>query len=121
MAMSKFLTLKAKEKFGTYQHEWAQLAEATQIDRGLKGFPINEPLLRTGELRDSIKFTVENGRAIVGSTSDIMVYQELGTASTGWSNKGIPPRPVFKLTWLQDGEEARKIFSRMVGESLLGK
>ena len=55
------------------------------------GFHPNEPLLRTGELRDSISTTapVDEGRAVcgyVGSKNPIAKYQELGTPR-------IPPRP----------------------------
>jgi len=81
---------RARQSIGTYRYKWPQLAEATQAERAREGFPPNKPLLRTGDLRDSISAFVqmygpEHGRAVVGSTSDIAVYQELGTRS-------IPPR-----------------------------
>jgi len=84
----------AKAEFGEYQGaigpfpEWAELADSTQADRGRLGYPENEPLLRSGELRDSISHGVEELTATIGSTSDIMVYQEFGTPT-------IPPRPVL--------------------------
>lgn len=91
---AKIIEKEAKRVIGTYDYDWPQLADATQTDRANKGFPPNEPLLRTGELRDSIEHTVhaEDGEADIGSDSDIAVYQELGTAGGGWGGP-IPPRP----------------------------
>ena len=82
----------AKDKIGHYQLEsgpfpaWAELADSTKADRMNKGYDPDEPLLREGTLRDSIVHEVEGLEAIIGSKSDIAVYQEFGTAR-------IPPRP----------------------------
>jgi hypothetical protein len=72
---------EAKRVLGTYDYDWPQLAESTQDERGYLGFPDNEPLLRTGELRDSIEHTVETKAAHVGSNNDKAVWQELGTTT----------------------------------------
>lgn len=85
---------KAKAEFGRYQDEvgpfpeWAQLADATQDERERLGFTPNDPLLRTGELKDSIGHKVEALEAVIGSTSEIMPFHEFGTAK-------MPPRPVL--------------------------
>lgn len=82
---------RAKEKIGEYQAQigefagWAELADSTKADRERQGFPADEPLLRTGHLRDSIQHMVEDRIAQVGSNEDVAVYQELGTEK-------IPPR-----------------------------
>ena len=88
----------AKAKIGTYQPfetspqgqgfwEWIPLTEGTMADRVAQGFPANEPLERTGELRDSIEHEVEGSEMLtVGSDDPIARYQEIGTAS-------VPPRP----------------------------
>jgi phage gpG-like protein len=82
----------AKEEIGVYQPEvgpfpaWPQLADATVEDRIAQGYSANEPLLREGSLRSSISHEVKGLEAVIGSTSDIAVYQELGTEK-------IPPRP----------------------------
>jgi phage gpG-like protein len=82
----------AKEQIGHYQEavgpfpEWAPLAESTVEDRIAQGYSPDEPLLRKGDLRDSIKHEVGVLEAVVGSTSPIAPYQELGTDK-------IPPRP----------------------------
>jgi hypothetical protein len=76
---------RAKDKIGEYQSEagqfaaWAPLAESTQEDRARQGFPEDEPLLRTGQMRDSIEHRVTGHEGHVGSDSDIALYQELGT------------------------------------------
>jgi HK97 gp10 family phage protein len=88
---AKSIEKRAKEKIGEYQPEagqfvaWAELAESTKHDRESQGYPEDEPLLRSGELRDSIVHKVIGMVAHVGSDSDIAVYQELGTEK-------MPPR-----------------------------
>lgn len=84
-AVGRLVEKRAKDQIGHYAPEiapfpeWEQLAESTQAERERLGFPANEPLLRTGELRDSISHEAHGLEVAVGSTSDIMVYQELGT------------------------------------------
>lgn len=84
----------AKSEFGVYQpavggfDEWPELAESTQQERERLGFTPNDPLLRTGDLRDSIGHRVGDFEAEIGSDNEIMVFQEFGT-------ERIPPRPVL--------------------------
>lgn len=82
---------EAKRLIGTYDYNprWPELADATKQDRVDKGFPENEPGLRTGEMRDSIGHTVIGNVAHVGSDNDKLVWFELGTAKQ-------PPRTVLK-------------------------
>lgn len=88
----------AQAEIGNYQPAvgpflaWAPLSEATLIDKEANGYEIPNPLLRTGDLRDSIQYEVSAFEAIIGSTSPIAAFQEFGTSSTGWGS-GIPPRP----------------------------
>lgn len=83
----------AQKRIGEYQeyvgpfNAWAPLAESTVADRIAKGFSPDDPLLRTGDLRDSIQVEATGNEAVVGSASEIAMYQELGT------DRGIPPRP----------------------------
>jgi HK97 gp10 family phage protein len=82
----------AKVRLGIYQdhigpfNEWAPLADSTVADRVNKGYRPNDPLVREGDLRDSIEVTQKGREAVVGSASDIALYQEQGT-------EHIPPRP----------------------------
>ncbi len=60
-AATVLLRDKAKESLGTYQEAvgplpaWRELAQSTQAERSLKGYTPNDPLLRTGDLRDSTR------------------------------------------------------------------
>ncbi|TXL80223.1 hypothetical protein D9O29_05745 [Pantoea vagans] len=82
----------AKEEIGVYQpaygtfDAWLPLAEATKADRVRQGYSEDEPLLRSGELRDSIESEVVGLAAIVGTKSEIGLWQEVGTSH-------IQPRP----------------------------
>src|ERR1035437_10054844 len=76
---------QAKSAIGKTHELWPPLKPAT-IARKLRG---NTPLLETGELRDSIEWTVHgHGSHVegeVGSNNDKAVWHELGTRT-------IPPR-----------------------------
>jgi HK97 gp10 family phage protein len=107
---------EAKSYFGIYQpasgpySPWLPLAISTIQDRVAKGYTPDDPLLRSGELRDSIKHEVATPTmAVVGSTSEIMVYQELGTDH-------IPPRPVLGPA----AYNKREIVGAMISKVLLG-
>jgi hypothetical protein len=76
---------KAKAAIGQQHEEWPALAESTIRDKAAHGFKTPAPLLRTGELRDSIQYTVSGTEGCVGSDLEVAVYQEMGTSR-------IPPR-----------------------------
>lgn len=102
----------AKSEFGEYQPgvgafpAWTELADSTKAQRVALGYSENDPLLRSGELRDSIGHEVAGLEAVIGSTSDVMVYQELGTHT-------IPPRPVLGPAAIR----SEKVIQRMIGEA----
>jgi hypothetical protein len=81
----KIIQKKAKAAIGKEHEEWAPLAESTIADKAHHGYPTPKPLLTTGELRDSIEYTVHGNQGSVGSNLDRAVYMELGTSR-------IPPR-----------------------------
>lgn len=70
---------EAKRVIGTYEYGWKPLALSTIQKKGS-----DEPLLETGEMRESIEHTVtkEDGEVIgyVGSNNDKAVWHELGTS-----------------------------------------
>lgn len=113
---------EAKAEIGTYQGAagpfaaWEELADATKDDRSKQGFPENEPLLRTGEMRDSIEHKVDGwaGEAAVGSDDDKAVWQELGTDK-------IPPRSFLGGAAFRKGPEVAKILGSSVVQALIGK
>lgn len=87
--IGKHLEKKAKKKIGHLQIGWDKLADSTEAEKVRQGHPANAPLLRTGELRESISHEVEGHTVTVGSTDEVMVYHEFGTHK-------MPPRPVFQ-------------------------
>jgi len=109
---------EAKSEFGTYQgaigpfDKWAELANSTKDDRVASGYTENDPLLRDGTLRDTISHEVSGLDAVIGSTSDIMVYQELGTET-------IPPRAVLGPSLLRKEKEVLKIIGVHTATAML--
>lgn len=93
----------AKEEIGVYQpaygpfDAWVPLAESTKADRVRQGYSEDEPLLRSGRLRDSIQSEVVGLAAIVGTKSEIGFWQEVGT-------EHIPPRPFIGPAYIQNFE-----------------
>jgi len=96
------LEKSAKEKIGHLQQgagpfeAWKELADSTKQEKERLGYVYNNdynPLFRTGHLRDSIKYVVNKvtSTVYIGSSDQIMVYQEFGT-------QFIPPRSVLGLT-----------------------
>ena len=118
---AKLVEAEAKREIGDYQPDkgpfaaWAELADSTQKDRAAKGFPENEPLLRTGALRDSIEHTVKSHHeAEVGSDSLIAVYQELGT-------NHIPPRSFLGGAAFSKSHEVKALLGHSVIATIMGK
>lgn len=107
----------AKSYIGHYDHPggWAQLAQATQADRVRQGFPANEPLLRTGSMRDSLKIDGPYHRGnetwgFVYSASPIARYMESGTSRT-------PPRPFLSTAAMEMTSQVHAILARAFFES----
>jgi len=109
----------AKEEIGKYQDEaghfpaWAPLAESTIADRIAQGFTPDDPLLRSGELRDSIVHEVEGLEATVGSTDEVMIYHEFGTVK-------MPPRPVLGPALFHNAEKVQKLIGNAAVSVFVG-
>ena len=54
-ALMVVVEAQAREAIGTYRYNWQELAASTQADRVRKGYPADEPLLRTGTMAASIE------------------------------------------------------------------
>jgi HK97 gp10 family phage protein len=110
----------AKSELGHYQPAvghfgaWPELADSTKKDRVAQGFTENDPLLRSGDLRESIKNEVSATHAVIGSTSDVAVYQELGTEK-------MPPRPFLGPAVLHNEEKIKRILGGAIVAGLLGE
>ena len=122
---ARVVEAEAKAEIGHYQGQagpfaaWAELADATKDDRARKGYAENEPLLREGTLRDSIHHAVEvtgatEGKAVIGSDSEIAVFQELGT-------QRIPPRSFLGGALVRKSEQVTRILGAGVAKALVGE
>ena len=116
---ARIVEAEAKAEIGSYQQAagpfaaWAELADTTKADRVAAGFGENDPLLRTGELRDSIGHVVRDNEAVVGSDSDIAVYQELGTSR-------IPPRSFLGGAAFRKAEDVANVLGASAVATLIG-
>ncbi len=119
-AAAVIIEKEAKAEIGHYQNAagpfdaWAELADSTKADRVAKGFPANNPLLRSGELLHSISHSVEGDHAVVGSDSDIAVYQEMGSSR-------IPPRSFLGGAAVRKGEDAANAAGLVMARVVAGK
>jgi len=71
------------------------------------------PWRQTGALADSIGVTADGDEAVVGSTSDIALYQERGTAKE-------PPRPFFSVIGAEHAEAAADAVGAAVAAAIRG-
>lgn len=103
---------EAKREFGVYQPatgpfpEWPELAESTQERRENLGYTPNDPLLMSGATKASVSRETHGMDAVVGSTSDLMIYHEFGTSR-------MPARPVFGPAAFRN----RKAIESLIGEA----
>jgi phage gpG-like protein len=112
--IGKLVQHEAQRVIGTYDYGWPQLAEATQADRVRKGFPANEPLLRTGEMERSIEHKVEGRTVHIGSDNDKALWHELGTRT-------IPPRPFLSGAMAQKEKQIVGFIGRTFSAHIAGK
>jgi len=104
---------EAKGAIGNYKYGWPQLAESTQQERVAQGYSANEPLLRTGQLRDSIGHVVVSSKeAFIGTNDPIAPYQEFGTSK-------IPPRPFLGGALAASEGKIERMAARMVEGAML--
>lgn len=109
----------AKAEIGIYQPQvgpfpaWAPLAESTEAEKARLGYPLDAPLLRTGDLRESIQHETQGFEAVIGSISPIMAYQEFGTPT-------IPPRPVIGPAAFMNQEKIQAIVGLAVVSGMIG-
>lgn len=89
---AKIVLRLTKAKFGHYQAAsgefpgWEQLKPDTQAERARQGYTPNDPLLRSGALRDSFGYSREGSHAAIGSDEMVAIWMEGGTETA-------PPRP----------------------------
>ena len=103
---TRLLRDRARETLGTYQEavgplpSWRELAPSTQAERSLAGYTPNDPLLRSGELRESIQDEVtDDPHGRVFTDNPHAADLEFGTIR-------IPPRPFMGVAVYRHGDEA---------------
>jgi phage gpG-like protein len=117
---------KVKDKFGKYQSGWPKLKRASVIakykSRALKGMKArdgsmsfittggDDPLLLSGQLRDSIQKDVKSGALEVEIFSD-----NIYSAVHEYGYKHVPSRSYMRLTLSQEEEEVEDIIDRNIG------
>lgn len=110
----------AKAEFGVYQPAtggfpaWPELADSTQDERVKAGYSADEPLLRSGETQASISHEVEGLEAVVGSTSDVMVFHEFGTSK-------MPARPVIGPAAFRNRDWIQRLAAAAVVAGFIGE
>lgn len=115
-AIVKEIEETAKEEIGVYQpaygpfDAWSPLAESTKADRVRLGYSEDDPLLRSGELRDSIESEIVGLTAIVGTKSEIGLWQEVGTDR-------IPPRPFIGPAYVRKIDPLMESIGRAISGS----
>ena len=112
----------AKEEIGHYQAEhgpfpaWAPLADSTMREKTRLGYTgrlsADDPLYRTGEMRDSIEHRTEDLEAEIGTDSEIAPYHEFGTSK-------MPPRPFLGPSLVRNKENIEKIIGGFAATALV--
>ncbi|UZJ58553.1 hypothetical protein OKW98_18420 [Pseudomonas sp. KU26590] len=116
---AKRVEATAKAEIGFYQNgigpfpTWASLADATEASKSLAGYPMDAPLLATGEMRNSITHRTSGLETVIGSTDEKMVYHEFGTPK-------MPARPVMGPAVLRNKEYIRRVLGAATVSGLIG-
>lgn len=118
--VAKVVEAEAKKEIGNYQRgnngpfvDWEELHDATKEDRSAKGFSENDPGLRTGGMRDSIKHASDHEGAVVGSDDDKLVWFELGTSKQS-------PRSVLGVSVVHKEHDIKALLGGSVVTALIG-
>ena len=98
---------------------WPPLADSTIAEKQALGFTgqvsATDPLLRTGELRDSIQYSASgHTRGDVGSDLDVAEWQQHG------ASRGLPPRLLLGTALEQETEACGAIIASAVSRTLSG-
>jgi phage gpG-like protein len=99
-----------KEVFG-HDPPLQTLADSTQAERAQLGYAPNEPLVRSGELRESVEHEADGTIAGMGSANFLAPIHEFGNAH-------IPPRPAFKIGFEIVHEYLQRLWSAIIGRAI---
>jgi phage gpG-like protein len=106
-----------RDMIGTEIREWLALADSTVEEKQRLGYTgrvsATDPLYRTGELRLSISYRIENAGLIVGSTDPVAPFHEFGTSRT-------PARPFVGAAMFANGRHESDRIAAHVAAALAG-
>jgi HK97 gp10 family phage protein len=100
----------ARHAIGTYAYGWQPLSDSTIEHKGGR----DEPLLDTGQLRDSIGIKLFPNRGVVGTNDETAEWHEYGTSK-------MPPRPFMLPAAFQATKEIEKSARKYVSAALRGQ
>lgn len=113
----------AKDEIGHYQSgvgpfpAWDALADSTEQEKASKGYPVDAPLLRSGDMRDEITHDVDGLEAVIGTKDTdagrILIYHEVGTSK-------MPARPVLGPAAFRNKDFVLKLIGEAALSGLLG-
>jgi hypothetical protein len=104
--LGKTVLERTRAKFGHYQTGagpfpgWPGLKLSTVLERIRLGFTPDDPLERTGALRDSYRMETDNHIVEVGSESKVALGQEEGIPS-----HGVPARSTLGIAYVESEED----------------
>ena len=115
--------VEAKAMIGHELEEWPSLAPRTIAEKQKLGYTgqvsETDPLLRTGQLGDSIGLGVEarvdGAEGMIGSEDIVALYQEMGTAA---AEHPIPPRPFLAPSVVSAEARSHEVFGELAVELL---
>lgn len=117
--IGQIVEARARAEFGTYQPAvgnfpaWDELAETTKDDRVRQGYTENDPLLRSGAMRDETGHSSTALEVLIGSKDPVMVFQEFGTSK-------MPARPVFGPALVNSENDIHLIVGAALMSGLVG-
>lgn len=109
LAIGELTKTMAAEYIGHEMPEWPPLADSTVEEKIRLGYTgqvsDTDPLLRTGDMRDSIGVEQAGLVVAVGSPEKVAFWQEMGTTK-------MPPRPFLSLAMRNSLEHAVELMTK---------
>ena len=125
---AELVKAEAQDVIGHYQPAkgdvpaWAPLSPATQEDRVAKGFTPDDPLLRSGELRDSIEVRPVDDDAMLVGVFDPEMQTIAAAMEFGYINvragRFVEPRSFITGTAFKKASEVGELIERAFIESM---
>lgn len=116
--IGNIVSLQAVMKLGKYQTPvgpfagWAPLAESTKEQRAFLGYPEDEPLLMSGELQNSVSYTVYRGIGEVRIGSPLPYAEFLE-----WGTRKMPPRPFLGPSMIESRPQNDKAIVKEIADA----